>query len=268
MERLGLPGKIRVLGESFTEPKFVALPAGDLAYYTCSRPCSNRPNQDGIGVRIFESGTTLLAVADGLGGHANGQEAAKIAIERLLRFRIKSARQRVSEQILRKIELAHDWICSLPGGGGTTLVAAEITDSYLRFFNVGDSIGMYCLDKGSVHYKTFEHSVTGLAVESGIMKTQEALDHNQSHVILNALGFQDTRIEMSLPLKRHSKEVILLASDGLTGNLTIDEVSGILSQGSLQDQIHSLVDRTKARMTSESGSPDDLTIVLFHRQQN
>jgi protein phosphatase len=100
------------------------------------------------------------------------------------------------------------------------------------------------------------------------MDEDEAVQHDQRHVIFNVIGTQDMRVEIGPSLQLAARDTVLLASDGLFDNLFFDEIVEIIRMGPLADAADHLVAAARARMTGDGSDghpckPDDLTIVLF-----
>ncbi|NIP97977.1 MAG: serine/threonine protein phosphatase, partial [Akkermansiaceae bacterium] len=117
--------------------------------------------------------------------------------------------------------------------------------------------------RGKLKLQTVSHSPVGLAVEAGLLDEDEALHHHERHLILNAVGFAEMRIELGAPLPLARHDTVLLARDGLTDNLTLDEIVAGIRKGPLGEAVAALTSLARQRMLAEQpGSPckpDDLT---------
>ena len=100
-----------------------------------------------------------------------------------------------------------------------------------------------------------------------MLDEDEAVQHDQRHLLFNVIGASDMRIEIGPPVKLDRRDTVLLASDGLMDNLYLDEIVEIVRKGRLSDAADELVRRAVERMTQSAGDepskPDDLTVVLF-----
>ncbi|HEX5421194.1 MAG TPA: hypothetical protein VFY39_14465, partial [Gammaproteobacteria bacterium] len=111
------------------------------------------------------------------------------------------------------------------------------------------------------------HSPTGFAVEAGLMDENEAVQHDQRHVLFNVIGAEDMRVEISGLVKLAARDTVLLASDGLLDNLFVDEIVDVIRSGPLSAAADRLVEKALGRMkangSSQPSKPDDLTIILY-----
>ena len=85
----------------------------------------------------------------------------------------------------------------------------------------------------------------------------------------NFIGTSDMRIDMGPEVKLRPRDTVLLASDGLTDNIQIDDVVNIMRNGPLDKAIESMTHLARHRMTNESklqpSKPDDLSVILFRK---
>ena len=95
----------------------------------------------------------------------------------------------------------------------------------------------------------------------------EAMHHDQRHLVSNVVGSPEMRIEIGPPLELAPRDTLILASDGLSDNLHVDEIIERLRRGSLEQVSERLIHDALARMQSPAeGRPskaDDLTLVSF-----
>src|SRR5690606_21165029 len=98
--------------------------------------------------------------------------------------------------ILDAIEEANRAVIDLARGAATTLVVAEIVARRLRSYHVGDSELFAVGQRGRIKRRVVPHSPTGFAVEAGLMDEDEAVQHDQRHVLFNAIGAEDMRVEI------------------------------------------------------------------------
>jgi serine/threonine protein phosphatase PrpC len=110
------------------------------------------------------------------------------------------------------------------------------------------------------------HSLTGFAVEAGLLDEQEAVQHEQRHVIFNVVGAPDMRVDVATPVKLAPFDTVLLASDGLFDNLFVDEIVATAQCGPLPARMSQLIAQADERMRTEGrdqpSKPDDLTVIL------
>ena len=160
--------------------------------------------------------------------------------------------------------------CARSGwGAGTTLAVAEIQGKWIRTYHVGDSGVVVVGQRGSVRTRTVDHSPTGYALEAGLMDEHEAIHHEERHILSNAVGAKDMRIDVGSSVQMGSRDTVLLASDGLFDNLVLDAILDRVRTGPVAEGVADLCRSARRRMTRPSDTqpskPDDLTIVAFRR---
>ena len=133
----------------------------------------------------------LFAVADGMGGHAAGEVASEIAVQRAGRARPRTSRRRgarhapSTEANRAVIRAAHEGRGR--EGMGTTMTAAMLEGERLVIAQVGDSRA-YLLHQGKLQQLTRDHSLMADMIEAGQLTPEEARTHPQRSVITRALG--------------------------------------------------------------------------------
>ena len=250
---------------------------GQIGVLTC--PSLERAASDSTGQRNEDSAAYIaidqekgiIVVADGMGGHSSGAQASAIAIEALAECMDDAiyGNLLLRSAIVNGFELANERVQALNCGAGTTLVVAEIGPDYIRPYHCGDSILLVTGQRGKVKLETISHSPVGLGIEAGLLDPDEAMHHEHRHLILNAIGLSEMRIEIGPPTPFGGRDTLLLASDGLTDNLSIPEIVNISRKGALGRVLQQLSAQAMARMLGVEGQPskpDDLTIVAFRRR--
>lgn len=242
---------------------------GVVAVRSLKAPDKDSPNEDGAAVIPVNEHAVVLAVADGVGGVRRGREAAAITLRALATLIAQAAPDgdRLRSVILDAVEEANREILALGVGAATTLAVAEISHRQVRSYHVGDSEIFAVGQRGRIKLQVTPHSPTGFAVEAGLMDEDEALQHDERHMLSNVVGTDDMRIEVGTPIRLARYDTVLLASDGLLDNLRADEIVAIIRKGPLSTAADELVRRAAARMQEASSQhpskPDDLTVVLF-----
>ena len=261
---LSHPGKVRVRNEDhfivtrigrYLETVLTTLPSGEV------------PN------RVEESGYALI-VADGMGGHAAGELASRMAISGLVKltlampdwiFRfsdavVSDATTRSKRRVRELHTLLIDHARKDPGvrGMGTTLTAARIMGRHLQIVHVGDSRA-YLLRRDQLHRLTRDHTYVQLLVDSGELSKEEAGRFGARHLLVNALGGFSEDVEVDVDyMKLASGDRLLLCSDGLTDLVNDDAIREVLSGcRDSADACQQLVDRALA-----AGGTDNVTAVV------
>jgi serine/threonine protein phosphatase PrpC len=255
--------------QDMAREQFLTLAGGHVAVYSARSPDRDGANEDAASTLALDSERGVLAVADGVGGQAGGENAAEIALRCLKSAITRSSRSETSLRgaILDACEQANHEVMELGIGAATTLAVAEIAGATLRTYHVGDSAILVVGQRGKIKLQTVAHSPVGYAVESGLMGEQEAMHHDERHLISNAVGAADMRIEVGSPLRLAARDTVLLATDGLFDNLEIGEIVegirtkplGVVAEGLAQR----VAERMRAPSAGEPSKPDDVTFILF-----
>lgn len=251
------------------EHRDLELPQGFVCVRSRRSPDKETPNEDAAAVIPVGLNALVVAVADGVGGAPSGREASKIAVETLLKRLTDNGLEadRLRHAILDAVEAANAAILDMGRGAATTMVIAEIVSNQLRSYHVGDSELISVGQRGRVKQRIIPHSPTGFAVEAGLMDQDEAVQHDQRHVLFNVIGAPDMRVDMGTAVRIATHDTVLLASDGLLDNLFADEIIEIIRMGPLATAADRLMELAGQRMLVADGSkpskPDDLTIILY-----
>jgi serine/threonine protein phosphatase PrpC len=241
-------------------------------------PEKSTPNEDSAAIIPLSDNQAVLVVADGLGGHASGELASRLAIEHLeqsLRERAaESAESLDSEQlraaIITGIERANQAVLDLANGAATTLCVAEIQGDTVRVYHIGDSVIMLVGQRGKIKFQTLAHAPIAYAVEAGMLNEVDAMHHEERHLISNVLGSPEMRIELGPVRQMSLRDTLLLFSDGLIDNLLTDEIVQRSRKGPLTKAVERLMTDAHTRMVqgpdgTHPSKPDDLTVVAFRR---
>lgn len=252
------------------EVEVVPFGAGEVALFTAPAPEKEAEgNEDAAGIFPAPGDRGLLAVADGLGGQPGGAHAASLLLGALWDAVLAAGLEEPSlrSAILDGVEQANREILEAGGGGASTLVVAELEGDRLRSYHVGDSDMLVVGQRGHVKLKTVPHSPVGYAVEAGVLDPSDAMHHADRHLVSNAVGTADMRIEVGSQLQLAPRDTLLLGSDGLFDNLHLHEIVELVRRGPIRSAANALAERARDRMlqgeTAHPSKPDDLTFLLF-----
>jgi serine/threonine protein phosphatase PrpC len=258
------------LGEHETASADHDLPHGFVCVRSVRAPDKETPNEDAAAVIQVGADSLVLAIADGVGGTPLGREASNAAVRTLCRVLGEQPVEdaaRLRPAILDAVEEANKTVLEIAHGAATTLVIAELVSTRLRSYHIGDSEMLTVGQRGRIKSRVVPHSPTGFAVEAGLMDENEAMQHDQRHILSNVIGAQDMRVEIGPALQLAVHDTVLLASDGLLDNVFLDEIVEIIRKGPLPIAADRLVAVARARMggdgTDGPCKPDDLTVILF-----
>jgi PPM family protein phosphatase len=257
------------LGEGETEQSDHSYPLGLVCVRSLRSPEKETANEDAAAIIPVGDEALVLAVADGVGGTPAGREASNAVVRTLARVLTNGASDptRLRSVIMDALEEANDEVISLARGAASTLVVGEVFSRQLRSYHVGDSELLTVGQRGSVKVRVVPHSPTGFAVEAGLMDADEAVQHDQRHILFNAIGSPDMRVEIGTAVELAARDTVLLASDGLLDNLFVDEIVEIIRMGPLAAAADRLVNVARERMAGDGighpSKPDDLTVILY-----
>ena len=241
---------------------------GEVVVYSSRSPGKTTPNEDAAAVIPLGNGSGVLAVADGVGGLRGGREAAGIAVKRLVEFIQEPVKgdELLRTRILNAIESANEDVIALGVGAGATLAVAEICEGMVRSYHVGDAAVMLVGQRGKIKFMTVPHSPIGLAVEAGFMDEEEAIHHEDRHLVFNMIGANDMHIDVGPSLRMAVFDRVLVASDGLFDNLMTNEIVDRIRKGSVVDILETLSADALTRMIGavpgHPSKPDDLTFIV------
>lgn len=231
-------------------------------------PLKDTANEDSLAWYQVDGTTAVFAVADGCGGMRGGEQASRLALE-ALGASIDSSRDRPNRlraAILDGIEEANDSIRSLRIGAACTLAVVEYHRGTIRTYHVGDTQVLVMGGRGRIRYQSICHSPVGFAVEAGWLREEDAMHHEDRHLVSNVVGCDSMRIEIGPSLRLGALDTVVVASDGLFDNVSIPGVVDRLRKGDLQKAVTSLVETAIARMhgvDGEPSKPDDISVIAM-----
>lgn len=208
---------------------------------------------------------SLFLVCDGMGGHARGDIASRLAVETIRQYfqgityplAIPMA-QVIATSIGKAQQAIMDHVSQNPdnSGMGTTIVLLLIQDDQYWYAHVGDS-RIYLKQGHSISQLTKDHSRVQEMVDSGILSAEQAREHPNKNVISRALGSEHHQPDVSGPHALSSGDTFLMCSDGLSGYFRDDELLIELTNDP-QLACQNLVNIAKQR-----GGEDNITIQVI-----
>ena len=249
------------------DPQIHQFPFGEFCIFTVKADDKDGPNEDSAAIVSLNKQSGVIVLADGVGGHAVGDKASKTAVNVITRAVAKadSATSDLSTIIIPSIDKANEKVIALYANAATTLVIAEISNGTMRTYHAGDSVALVTGQRGKIKFQTIAHSPTGYAMEAGLLDPQEAMQADDRHIVSNILGYADMRIELGPRLKLAQRDTLLIASDGVTDNMLVDDIVAVIRKGPLQKAAKQLMQTCVDKMQQADGHSDDLTAVLFRR---
>ncbi|BDR53945.1 phosphoprotein phosphatase [Bombiscardovia apis] len=213
------------------------------------------------------AGQHLIAMCDGMGGHAGGDTASTIAIRSLAHIEHDDQGgdvQRLAQMMETSVIAAHDAIVGKANrehslaGMGTTVTAVALSGGYWVLAHIGDSRA-YLLRKGQLLRMTQDHSYVQHLINTGRISPAEAKSHPQRNVVMRVLGDFDIDPRPDIAIRKAEPgDRWMLCSDGLCGVLedsTIGQtLASVADQGECAQQL--------VTMALKGGSTDNVTVVV------
>jgi len=209
------------------------------------------------------AGPRLLAVADGMGGHAAGEVASAAAISALSRLDEDVPSTDLLDVLADAVNDAnhtlHAMVVADPSfeGMGTTLTAMLWSDGRVALCHIGDSRA-YLLREREFHQITHDHTLVQTLVDEGRISPDDVATHPQRSMLLRALdGRADVEPDLTL-LQARLGDRYLLCSDGLSGVVSEETLHKTLAAvGSLDEVVLQLVE-----LAIRGGGPDNITCIV------
>jgi serine/threonine protein phosphatase PrpC len=209
----------------------------------------------------------LIAVADGMGGHAAGEVASRIAVQVLQKLAPTLTATDIDEDsvadlLMHSLHSIDAEIATVADeeidkrGMGTTLTALLIRNNHIALLHVGDS-RCYRLRGNTLEQLSNDHTVIQELLDQGAISQAEAVEHPQRSMLTQALrGDGDvTPVLQMYEVKKSDR--YLLCSDGLSGVLTDKEIKVGLKKSDRDEAVKFLNDATYI-----NGAPDNVTILI------
>jgi len=249
----------------------VQVAGGSAVAITRKDPGKETENEDTAALIPYGPGAAVLVVADGAGGLPAGKRASLTAVTTLAASLQTSMDKTMllRTAILNGIESANEAVLALSNGSATTMTVITIEGLVARSYQIGDSEALVVGQRGLIRLQTTAHSPTGFAVEAGFLDEREALHHKERHLVSNFIGTTDMRIDVGAGVELRPRDTVLVASDGLTDNVHLDEIIEQIRKGGLAESAVAAVDLAAQRMaevrSGQPSKPDDLSLILFRK---
>ena len=224
-----------------------------------------RQNQDAY--RILNKDNALCGVVcDGMGGAKAGNVASELAVKLFTGAMNLMQDEEPGKVMMDALGLANRevWRRSMNDpdctGMGTTLVAAYLSDpNHAYVLNVGDSRAYQISPNNGIRQISRDHSLVAEMVARGKITPEEARTHPNKNIITRALGTEENTVGDLFEVDLQEDEFILLCSDGLSNQVTEEEIlDEVLHGGELESCCQRLLDIALRR-----GAPDNVTIVII-----
>jgi protein phosphatase len=206
----------------------------------------------------------VFMVADGMGAHAAGELASKLAVEGVpLSYHkmpegpapdaIRKSVREVNQQINRRGEANAEF-----RGMGTTADVLVFLPQGALVAHVGDS-RVYRLRKSTLEQLTFDHSLVWEMSAAGQIAKEDLPQFVPKNIITRSLGpHADVQVDLEGPFPTEPGDTFLLCSDGLTGQVKDEEIGAILGSLPPDEAARVLIDLANLR-----GGPDNITVIII-----
>jgi serine/threonine protein phosphatase PrpC len=219
----------------------------------------------------------LFLVADGMGGHAAGEIASRIAVDSISEFIVHTKEDdgtwphaydeqytRTTNRLMAALRMANTRVLEAMRkdaklrGMGTTVVACMADDGKISVAHVGDSRA-YMIRNGKISRITNDHSWVFEQVQAGMLTEAEAEKHPLRNVITRALGGALSVNPEASEIDCRPGDLYLLCSDGLTGMVPEDQILELVTANAddLEKACRQLID-----VANEHGGLDNVTAIL------
>ncbi len=212
----------------------------------------------------------LFVVADGLGGHVQGEVASELAVNTIRDTYYQDTDEDIALSLRKAVEYANALIWQrnsekfqdatedqkAQAGMATTCVAAVLQNDRVYVANAGDSLA-YVFRGGQVMQIAQNHSWVTEQVQAGLLTKEQARVHEKRNLISRCLG---TKAEVDVYVASETVQdgdILLLCTDGLWLLVEEDELRSIVEQYAPQESAKRLVERA-----NENGGPDNITAVV------
>lgn len=216
---------------------------------------------------IADIHNSLFLVADGMGGHAAGEVASRIAADTVQEFISGSDRTIDLETLLQQaVHQANSRVYQTQQvtpeyrGMGSTLTILALQGDHYYLAQVGDSRA-YLLRDAVLSQLSRDHSVVWPLYESGVLSKDAISKHPQKNLITRCIGTQlDVEADLSNDAA-HPGDLFVLCSDGLTDVLTDSDIEKILLDTGNRPQE---ISRNLVQAANSGGARDNITVVAVY----
>ncbi len=218
--------------------------------------CVRAANEDSFVSRPRDG---IWAVADGMGGHKNGQYASGVLATAIEQAAAHETMEDAFAAVANAIYAANDEIFALSQTSGeqmgSTVVALVFCGQEFAVLWAGDSRA-YLHRDGDLHQLTRDHTQVQEMVDRGLLSKEEVIDHPMGHVLARAVGVQQSVELDAIGDTARSGDVFLLCSDGLHGVLANSEISRIIAAPGGQNA------ERLVEACLQNGAPDNVTVTI------
>ncbi len=228
-------------------------------------------NQDSF---LVNDAMKLFVVADGMGGHAGGEIASQLCVQKIqeylgknpAKFSEKNNDNEVLSELANAVNFAsariYEHSIEQPAlrGMGTTASVIKVIGSKAYCAHVGDS-RIYLVRSGFLYQITYDHSLVNEQIRAGVLTPEDAEQHHLKNVITRSVGYQEEEDVDTMVVDLFPGDLLLICSDGLHGKVNNEEISSItreLGPAAVEPLI---------QMSNDRGGEDNITVVIIKVQE-
>jgi len=236
--------------------------------YQASRRGGRPYNEDRVAY-AYTSESLLMVLADGMGGHSNGEVASQLTVQvisSLFQSRAKPLLPDMSSFLLDGMYAAHDAINEyalrkrMADPPRTTCVVCVVQKGMACWAHVGDS-RLYHFSRRDALFRTHDHSAVQQLFDDGVITEEEMRTHPDRNKLYNSIGgYMLPDIELDQPAKLHDGDVLMLCTDGVWPELTASEMLSTLRAYPLERAVKHMMDHAEFR-AGQYG--DNLSVVAM-----
>ena len=225
-------------------------------------------NEDRVGYS-YSRDVLLMVIADGMGGHDQGEVAAEIAVNEITRRFQQEARNKLRkpfEFLVSAIQSAHRAIVShaveenLLECPRTTCVACVIQNGYAFWAHAGDS-RLYVLRRGALAAATQDHSKVQQMIDAGTITPEQAARHPDRNKIFSCLGgVVPPHIDIGREARLEAGDTVMLSTDGFWAQIPANTLATMLTKQTVTALLPGLLVEAQRRAQGES---DNVSVVAM-----
>lgn len=220
----------------------------------------------------------LYVVADGMGGHAGGEMASKIAVTTIDEVVTAELPQLTNGKPYKGPVEQHPALMVMPTavkracaaiyhtaqeqpelqGMGTTVTTVAFVDAYAFFAHVGDSRA-YLIRDGHIEQLSEDHSLVNEQLKAGLITEEQARLSRFKNIITRSVGFEEDVAVDTMVVPTREGDVYVLCSDGLANLASEQDIRDILADNFLRDAPRRMID-----LANDRGGDDNITVIVAY----
>lgn len=265
---MGYLRSVEVLNGHMTSVESLQTDSAELCYFNHPNPMRQDENHDSLWIASPRESCFLLCIADGAGGHRSPSQASSSLLQQLKLA--LDGKELTLDDIVHAIESANQYIRNNLNQSRSTLVMAMIDEQAVRTLHVGDSKLVIVGGRGKLKYETIGHNLYEISTDSGLIEYINDEVEVPSYVVTNMIGDPFFRMDVSTRIELAPNDTIIIGSDGLFDNLSLEELCESCRLPVLEELATSIKDKCVARMQQDGEEneyiPDDISFILYRRK--